>query len=86
MFLALREELRKLTLASRLQKIRFSILFRREYKGFFVEETGVSEVKNTDLPQVTDRETLSHNVVSSTPHLDWIRTYNLSGDMHWLHR
>ena len=47
-----------------------------------MEETGVSEVKNTDLPQVTDRETLSHNVVSSTPRLDWIRTYNLSGDMH----
>ena len=33
--------------------------------------------------QVTD--TLSHNVVSSTPHLSGIWTHNISGDRHWLH-
>jgi len=34
--------------------------------------------KTTDLPQVND--TLSHNVVSSTPRLSGIRTHNVSGD------
>ena len=36
--------------------------------------------KSTDLPQITD--TLSHNVVSSTPRLSGIRTHNISGDRH----
>jgi hypothetical protein len=44
-----------------------------------VEETGVPE-KTTDLPQVI--QTLSHNIVSSTPRLSWIRTHNVSGDRH----
>ena len=35
--------------------------------------------KTTDLPQVNDK-TLSHNVVSSTPHLSGLRTHNISGD------
>jgi hypothetical protein len=34
--------------------------------------------KTTDLPQVT-WQTLSHNVVSSTPRLSGIRTHNVSG-------
>ena len=34
--------------------------------------------KTTDLSQVTDK----HNVVSSTPHLSWIQTANVSGDRH----
>jgi hypothetical protein len=32
------------------------------------------------------QQTLSHNVVSSTPRLSKIRTHNFSGDRHLLHR
>ena len=38
--------------------------------------------KTTDLPQVTDKL----NVVLNTPHLSGIRTHNVSGDTHQLHR
>jgi hypothetical protein len=31
-------------------------------------------------------QNLSHNVVSSTPHLSSIRTHNVRDDWHWLHR
>ena len=30
-------------------------------------------------------QTLSHNVVSSTPRLSGVWTHNISGDKHWLH-
>jgi hypothetical protein len=36
--------------------------------------------KTIDLSQVTDK--LSHNVDSSTPRLNGIRTHNVSGDRH----
>ena len=48
-----------------------------------VEETGVQE-KTTDMPQIDDK--LYHSVVSSTPFLFGIRTHNVSGDRHLLHR
>jgi hypothetical protein len=36
-------------------------------------------------PAVSHWQTLSHNVVSSTPHLNGIQTH-VSGVRHWLHR
>jgi len=33
-------------------------------------------------PAASPSQTLSHNVVSSTPRLNWIQTHNVSGDMH----
>jgi hypothetical protein len=37
-------------------------------------------------PVVSHWETLSHNVVSSTPHLSWVQTQNVNGERHCLHR
>jgi hypothetical protein len=37
-------------------------------------------------PAVSQGQTLSHNILSSTPHLGEIRTHNVSGDRHRLHR
>jgi hypothetical protein len=51
---------------------------------FLVEETGV--LRENYRPVVSHWQTLSHNVVWSTPRLNRIWTPNVSGDMHWLHR
>ena len=45
-----------------------------------VEETGENH-----RPAASHRQTLSHNVVSSTPLLSSIRNHNVSDDRHWLH-
>jgi hypothetical protein len=45
-----------------------------------VEETGVPGENHR--PVASHWQTLSHNVVSSTPRLSWIQTLNISGDMH----
>ena len=54
-----------------------SVISRRSF--LLVEETGENH-----RPAASHWQTLSHNVVSITPHLSWIPTHSLSGDMHWL--
>jgi len=48
-----------------------------------VEETGVCGENH--LPVASHWQTLSHNVVSSTPLLSGIRIHNVSGYRYWLH-
>ena len=45
-----------------------------------VEETGIPGENHR--PAASHWQTLSHNVVSSTPCLSGIQTHNLSGDRH----
>ena len=45
-----------------------------------VEETGLPGENHQ--PVASHRQTLSHNVVSSTPRLSEIQTRNISGDRH----
>jgi hypothetical protein len=47
-----------------------------------VEETGV--LGENHWPVACHWQTLSHNVVSSSPCLNGIQTHNVSGDGHWL--
>jgi len=49
-----------------------------------MEGTGVSGENHR--PSASHWQTLSHNVVSSTPRLCGVRTQNISGDGHWFHR
>jgi hypothetical protein len=46
-----------------------------------VVETGVPG--ESHRPAASHWQTLLHNVVSSTPHNEWDRIHNFSGDKHW---
>jgi hypothetical protein len=49
-----------------------------------MEETVVPEENHR--PVASHWQTLSHNVVSSTPRPSEIWTHNFNDDRHWLHR
>ena len=49
-----------------------------------VEETGAPGENHWHV--ASHWQTLSHNVVSSTPRMSEFQTPNFSGDKHWLHR
>jgi hypothetical protein len=58
--------------------------YTNHWPVLLVEETGVP-VENR-RPAASYWQISSHNFVSSTPCLSWIRTHNVYGDMDWLHR
>jgi hypothetical protein len=49
-----------------------------------MEKTGVPGENHR--PAASGWKTLLHNITSRTPHLDDIRTHNVSVDKDWLHR
>jgi hypothetical protein len=49
-----------------------------QYFSYIVEETRVPGENHR--PDTSHWQTLSHNVVSSSPCMNWIRTHNISGD------
>ena len=48
-----------------------------------ISRLSVLLVDETRVPRENDWQTLSHNVVSNTPHLSRIWTRNFSGDIHF---
>ena len=62
----------------------FNNISATSWSVLLVEEIGVP--RESHRPTGSHCQTLSHNVESSTPCLSGIRTYNVKGDRHRLHR
>jgi len=60
----------------------FSVILWRSV--LLMDETEVP--RENHQPVASHWQTLSYNVVSSTPCLSRILTHNVNGDRHWLHR
>jgi len=60
----------------------FSVILWRSV--LLMDETEVP--RENHQPVASHWQTLSYNVVSSTPFLSRILTHNVNGDIHWLHR
>jgi hypothetical protein len=55
-------------------------LYRTWQSVLLVEDTGVH--RENHRPAESHAQTLSHNVISSTPRVSWIRTDNVIGERH----
>jgi hypothetical protein len=64
--------------------VTFNIISVISWSSVLLEETGVPG--ENLRPIESHWQTLSHNVVSSTPRLSGIQAHNVSDDRQWLHR
>jgi hypothetical protein len=62
-----------------------STIFQLYYGSLFYWWRKLEYPRENHRPVASHWQTISHNVVSSTPHLSGIRTPCISGDRHWLH-
>jgi hypothetical protein len=58
-------------------------IYYEKIKVLVYKETGVPGENHQ--PVASHWQTLSYNVVLSTPCLSRVRTHNVSGDTYWLH-
>jgi hypothetical protein len=64
----------------------FSTIFHLYHGGQFCLWRKLEYLGENHRPAASHWQTLSHNVVLSTPRLSRFQTHNVSGDRHWLHR
>ena len=66
----------------------FSTIFELYHGGQFYWWRKLEKTTDLFCCKLSHWQTLSHNVVSNTPHHEWgtVWTHNFSGDLHWLQR